>query len=438
MHMTREAFGIIAPHPPIMVPAVGGADADVTAASADALAVASRMLERFAPDTLVVMSPHAPGASNAFAVETAAETSGSLRLFGAPGAALRFAGDPEFAAALLDELDEAGIPAVGRGDMPRLDSGTLDHGVIVPMSFLAPDAPCPVLVLALSGLALDAHEAFGRVVSAVAASLGRRVAFVASGDCSHRLTHDGPYPYSPHGAELDDAIRSAVAASDFAALSRLDPVMVEEGGECGLRSFVALGGFLGEVAEARVLAYEGPWGIGYLTAVAGTPGLLARLDPTPDAGAKGGAPGQPEGALPALARAAIEAHVRGGRPPVSLHLDDPSLPQRAGAFVSLHTHGELRGCIGTIGPTRATLAEEVAHNAIEAALSDPRFPPLEPSELADLDVKVDVLHEAEPCSFDDLDPRTYGVIVTSGWRRGLLLPDLEGVDTPRQQVDIAL
>jgi len=115
------------------------------------------------------------------------------------------------------------------------------------------------------------------------------------------------------------------------------------------------------------------------------------------------------------------------------------LPARAGCFVSIHTApgGELRGCIGTIGPTEPSLAEEVIRNAISAATQDPRFPAITPDELDDLDVSVDVLFEPEPATRADLDPAAFGVIVTQGQRRGLLLPDLEGVDTVREQLRIA-
>jgi len=113
---------------------------------------------------------------------------------------------------------------------------------------------------------------------------------------------------------------------------------------------------------------------------------------------------------------------------------------RAGTFVSLHdSQGNLRGCIGTIEPRQPTVAQEVIQNAISAATRDPRFLPVQPEELEGLDVKVDVLTEPEPIdSMDQLDPKRYGVIVESDWRRGLLLPDLEGVDTVEYQVDIAM
>jgi AmmeMemoRadiSam system protein A len=123
--------------------------------------------------------------------------------------------------------------------------------------------------------------------------------------------------------------------------------------------------------------------------------------------------------------------------PKDVELPDELLHRRAGAFVSLHEHGELRGCIGTIAATQDNLAEEIIANAISACSRDPRFPPVEASELSAIECSVDVLGDAEDCGFSDLDPKRYGVIVTNGWRRGLLLPDLEGVDTPEMQVAIS-
>lgn len=139
-----------------------------------------------------------------------------------------------------------------------------------------------------------------------------------------------------------------------------------------------------------------------------------------------------------LARQTITQYVRSGvtiQPPEELTAE---MAQQAGAFVSLHTGGALRGCIGTLEPTRATVAEEVIQNAISAATRDPRFPPVQPNELSGLEISVDVLTPAEPiASIEELDPERYGVIVQSGWRRGVLLPDLEGVDTAEYQVSIA-
>ena len=141
----------------------------------------------------------------------------------------------------------------------------------------------------------------------------------------------------------------------------------------------------------------------------------------------------------ALARLSVETFVSTGRP-AKLPDDVPAelLLQRAGAFVSLHEHGQLRGCIGTIAATCANVADEIIQNGISACSRDFRFDPVRPEELDYLEYSVDVLDEAEPVqSMDQLDPRRYGVIVTKGWQRGLLLPNLDGVDTVEDQVSIA-
>jgi hypothetical protein len=141
-----------------------------------------------------------------------------------------------------------------------------------------------------------------------------------------------------------------------------------------------------------------------------------------------------------LARRAIEGYVRQGiqiEPPAQL---DAQMPKRAGAFVTIHRHGQLRGCIGTIQPVCETLVEEVIENAISAASRDPRFPAVRNDELDDLEIKVDVLGEPEEVfSEADLDPARYGLIIQSKaqpWKRGLLLPDLPGIDTVERQVSL--
>jgi len=141
-----------------------------------------------------------------------------------------------------------------------------------------------------------------------------------------------------------------------------------------------------------------------------------------------------------LAKETIESFVQTGREPAPPDPLPAEMQGEAGAFVSIHDKaGDLRGCIGTIEPTQPSLAQEVIRNAVAAATRDPRFSLIEPHELVGLDIKVDVLMPPEPVAGpEDLDVQRYGVIVESGWRRGLLLPDLEGVDTVEMQVGIAL
>ena len=139
-----------------------------------------------------------------------------------------------------------------------------------------------------------------------------------------------------------------------------------------------------------------------------------------------------------LARRAVEAFVKKGER-ISPTLLPPGLAPKAAVFVSLKKHGELRGCIGTLSPTCEQLGEEVIQNAISSCAKDPRFPAVEEQELADLSFSVDVLEPAVPVGdLSELDPKIYGVIVSKGFRRGVLLPDLEGVDTVEKQLSIAM
>ena len=140
-----------------------------------------------------------------------------------------------------------------------------------------------------------------------------------------------------------------------------------------------------------------------------------------------------------LARETIENYIKQGKiitPPKDL--PEEMIDQKAGVFVSLKKFGDLRGCIGTFMPTQENIAQEIIKNAISAAIDDPRFPPVTVPELEDLSISVDVLSAPEEVKdVSQLDPKKYGVIVSSGYKKGLLLPDLEGVDTVEYQIDIA-
>ena len=141
--------------------------------------------------------------------------------------------------------------------------------------------------------------------------------------------------------------------------------------------------------------------------------------------------------LVALAKEAVEKYVQGKEIARPRRLT-PEMKERAGVFVSIKKRGILRGCIGTFEPTKPNVAEEIVFNAISSATRDPRFPPVTPNELPELSYSVDILTKPEPvASKSELDPKKYGVLVEHQGKRGLLLPDLEGVDTVEQQIEIA-
>jgi AmmeMemoRadiSam system protein A len=139
-----------------------------------------------------------------------------------------------------------------------------------------------------------------------------------------------------------------------------------------------------------------------------------------------------------LAKKTIEEYVKTGKiSPVPAEIP-PDMKKKAGVFVSLKKKGQLRGCIGTFLPSTENIYTEIVRNAIASATQDPRFPPVNASELDEIEYSVDILSPPEPVkNLDELDPKKYGVIVVKGWQKGLLLPDIEGVNTVDEQLRIA-
>jgi AmmeMemoRadiSam system protein A len=219
---------------------------------------------------------------------------------------------------------------------------------------------------------------------------------------------------------------------------------------------VAIGAANSLGSRCEVISYEAPFGVGYLVAQlsAGSANLSSSAsdtEPLPSgsgldteradvSSAESGEPTCDAAQLPALARLTIETYVRTGTTITPPEQISGVLTARAGCFVCIKTTaGDLRGCIGTFEPAKNSLAEEIIVNAIHAASRDPRFSPVREDELSGLKFSVDVLSAPEPCRAEDLDPHVYGVIVEdqNGAHRGLLLPDLEGIKTSDQQIEIA-
>lgn len=435
----------VVPHPPLIIPAVGrGRERDIQD-TVDAFEEVGRRIASLAPDTLVVASPHATLYRDYFHISPGSRARGSFASFGAPQAAYEATYDEEFARALARSCERAGISA--GTDYER--DARLDHGTMIALHFVGNTAKrLRVVRLGVSGLSPAEHYRVGRKIQLVARELGRRVVFVASGDLSHKLKEDGPYGFAPEGPVFDERMCHDLASGDLVDILALDSSLAERAAECGLRSFqMMVGAFDRTAVSSKLLSHEGPFGVGYAVAVlmpTGEEGVDADCDRLAaylalrdeDLARRREA----EDPYVRLARASLESYVREGRR-MRPGRDLPAelLSTRAGCFVSLKVDGQLRGCIGTILPTRASLADEICANAISAGTRDPRFVAVRPEELDDLVYDVDVLTAPEAvASADELDPSRYGVIVSApDGRRGLLLPDLDGVDTVDEQLRIA-
>ncbi|MBO4800044.1 MAG: AmmeMemoRadiSam system protein A, partial [Lachnospiraceae bacterium] len=298
--------------------------------------------------------------------------------------------------------------------------------------------------IGLSGLSLAEHYAFGQIIREAVEQTGRRVVYIASGDLSHKLQEYGPYGFAPEGTEYDRRIMDVCGRGAFGELFDFEESFCDKAAECGHRSFVIMAGVLdGQEVEAKELSHEDATGVGYGICTFHPTGpdekrhfLEQHLDQNRKAVEERK---NMADEYVKLARQSLESYItKGIRMAIPADVSPEIRDRKAGAFVSIHKNGKLRGCIGTILPTKDSLAEEIITNAISASTQDPRFHPIVEEELPWLDVKVDVLGEPEQITgLDQLDVKKYGVIVTTGDKTGLLLPDLDGVDTVEEQVAIA-
>ena len=433
--------GFMVPHPPMIVPAVGrGSEAQVEE-TARAYEKVAEEIAALCPETIVITSPHSIMYADYFHLSPGSSASGSFAAFRAPSVSFDERYDEELVSEICRLADEEEFPA---GTLGERDA-SLDHGTMVPLWFIRNRYKEGKIVrIGLSGLPLIDHYRLGQLIKQAAENTGRRVVMIASGDLSHKLQEYGPYGYVPEGPEYDERIMDVMGRAAFGELFGFDESFCDRAAECGHRSFVIMAGaFDGTAVTAERLSHQDITGVGY--------GICTFHPEGPDDSRRFLEARFREAELAAnerrknadpyvkLAYAAVDAYVSGrGKISVPDGLPDEMLSRRAGTFVSIHEHGALRGCIGTIGPTRASIAEEIIGNAISASTRDPRFPAITADELPWLEISVDVLGEAEDIdSKDMLDVKRYGVIVTSGLKRGLLLPDLDGVDTVDQQIDIA-
>lgn len=424
--MTKQSglvFSGIAPHPPIMVPEVGRESIGGVVNSIEAMAELSKRLIESGAESVILISPHAPLEAESFVAYGGPEVHGDFANFQAPEIFFALNVDEDLLTAIKGAATTENYNV---STLPELD---LDHGTAVPLYFLLQNGWAgKVVLLGYSFLSNGDHLRFGSCIKRAVDQVGKRVGFIASGDLSHRLKPQAPAGYNPDAHLFDEQVVEALRANAPQRITGIDHGLRKLAGECGYRSMLVAIGASSELPPAcEVLNYEAPFGVGY---------LVAQLTNQPDISAR-----EMDRVSPVtLARQTVEVFVRSGDV-----LDPPGrssvlLESWAPCFVSLKTiDGDLRGCIGTIEPERETLAQEIVANAISAATRDPRFEPVTMDELPNLRYSVDVLLPAEEALMGELDPAVYGVIVEdkSGTRRGLLLPDIPGIDEAEQQVRIA-
>ncbi len=443
--MGKIVFCGVTPHPPIVLPEVGGSEAAKVKSTFDAMEKFAKGVAESGAEVIVMISPHGPVFGDGVAINGNRILAGDLLQFGAK-LEFDYINDLELVREIINQAGSHDIVALEMDDGLAVEydiSLKLDHGVLVPMYFLdRAGLDLPMVSIAMSLLPFEELYAFGVAVKEAVNLLDKKVAVIASGDMSHRLTPEAPAGFSDSGRLFDQKIVELLKNKDYKGIINIDKTMAEEAGECGLRAIVMmLGAIDGQETKVDVLSYEGPFGVGYMVTQIipqeqMRPSLLEEIFEDRKENVETRRTG--ESVPVSIARAALEAFVKEGKKISPDTSADPLLDERAGIFVSIKKHGQLRGCIGTILPTRDNLASEIVNNAISAGTGDPRFEPVEPEELDELVYSVDVLKAPEPIeTIDELDVKRYGVIVRNGRCSGLLLPNLEGVNTVEEQVAIA-
>jgi MEMO1 family protein len=255
-------FSGVAPHPPIMVPEVGGDAIAQVRGSIEAMAEFTRRLIRSGAETVVLISPHAPLQPEAFVAYQGPALHGTFANFRAPQAEVEFQLDTELLQALVETSADNGYEVVG------LQNHELDHGSAVPLYFLDRNGwRGRVVAIGYSFLSNQDHVKFGACIRNAADGLGRSVALVASGDLSHRLKPEAPAGYNPAAHRFDEAIVDALEQNSPSRIIEVDQDLRRLAGECGYRSMlVGLGAIQDLPAACEVLHYEAPFGVGYLVA----------------------------------------------------------------------------------------------------------------------------------------------------------------------------
>ena len=430
----------IVPHPPLIIPNIGKGSEKQVSKTISAYKEIAKQVASLNPETIIISSPHAPMYSDCFYISNSPTLTGNLANFGAPE--ISFA--EEVDTKLVDEISSLAqkyhFPA--SKDIPSVP---LDHGTMIPLYFIREELPkCLIIVIGLSTLPLITNYQMGTIIKEAVNNLNRNVVYIASGDLSHKLQEYGPYGFATEGPIYDKKIMDICRTSNFYELITFKSSFLEKAAECGHRSFTIMAGcFDGQEIESNVLSHEDITGVGY-----GVCSFYPKETNSNRQFLKKYL--QEESLRLEKIKKSSDSYVNLAFESLKYYFDTkqkmsipPNLPEemltnKAGVFVSLYKFDTLRGCIGTILPTTNTIAEEIINNSLSAALNDYRFPPLTKEELKWLNISVYILKEPEPISsLDMLDVHKYGIIVTHGLKRGVLLPDLDGVDTIKKQIAIA-
>lgn len=434
----------ITPHPPIIIDKIGKGEEKHAIQTIRGMEQIAQDIKNAAPKTIAIITPHGNVFSDALCINVEEHLHGDLSKFRS-SLNYDFDNDTQKVTEICTELVASGISclALNRHNAKHYDiSCDLDHGALVPLHFIQKEyTDFKLIHISIGYLSKTELYKAGMIISNI---LGDDNALIVSGDLSHKLLDSGSYEYHEMGEVYDRYVVDAIKDNAYVNILDIDSDIVERAGQCAQKPLeLFIGALEGYETNSEVYSYEGPYGVGYMTAkiIRGIKieySILndyhERTKNTYDSMIQG------EDEYVSLARNTINQYITNGiKIEIPEDLTNDLYDNKNGIFVSIKKEGRLRGCIGTISPTKENIAQEIMDNAISASTCDPRFNPIEEHELCDLVISVDVLFPPEGIdSKENLDVKRYGVIVSSRIKKGLLLPNLEGIDSVDQQIAIAL
>ena len=432
--------GYCVPHPPLIIPEIGdGLEKDIQA-TAKAYIKIAKEIAVLKPDTIIISSPHTTVHGDYFHISPGEKAKGSFNRF--HHAEIKFEVDYDFELrdCIIEKASTLDFPAGTHGEREK----ELDHATMIPLYYINQFYKnYKVIRIGISGLSLIDHYSLGKIIRSVIPRK-QNVVWIASGDLSHKLKEDGPYGFAEEGPVFDKEVTKVLAEGDFYEMLKLKSDFCDKAFECGLGSFSMMAGaFDGYTVEPKLLSYEGPFGVGY---------ALASFKPLRYSDNREFSrifkeredrqfrnKRMDEDDYLKLARASLEYYIDNHKKlEVPKGTKKELIDNKAGVFVSLYANKNLRGCIGTISPTTNSIAEEIIQNAVSAGSRDYRFNKVRANELERIEYSVDILKPAEPItSKKELDVKKYGLIVKSSGKSGLLLPNIDGIETIDEQIRIA-
>ncbi|MDR3249551.1 MAG: AmmeMemoRadiSam system protein A [Mycoplasmataceae bacterium] len=402
------------PHPPLIIEGIGKKEEILKTKKSYQLV--AKEINRLKPDCVVIFTPHFPINDENFNIVYDEYIIGNMLQFKSERK-VKVKNDLELVDQIYNGVINSGVK------IKKLTNISIDHASFIPLHFVK----CKSAIVISNAFAPAAqHYKFGEVLNNLFTAINKKIVVIASGDTSHKLKKNGTYGLSQEGVKFDQILIDAIKNNNHSELINLNNDFINNAGQCGLFSLITMFGVISSfLIKSKIYSYEYPYGVGYLAA------SFSLEEPTKNKILVK--------QIIKLAKDSVENYLKHSKNiSPSKELSSYLLNNRFGSFVCLKKNKELRGCVGTILPTKENLATEIIANAISAAINDNRFNPVIISELDKIKYSVDVLTKPQVITnLNQLNPKKYGIIVQSGSKSGILLPSLEGINTIEQQINIA-